>query len=203
MIRIRGGETLDNMQGVTVKVAGSVEPSLVVEAGGVDDQRLSLPTAVGPAHPAVGGRFRLIVQVDGADCGGILMNDHDVLCALNDLERLRHICGARNTRQVTLDLGIESETIFEVLLLLCGCFGQVWNRTSLDDTETRSNGIGSAQRKNSTRRRRVAFDVPVGFVQSLPNAAQVGFAVSGARSTIGLGLNGCGTEKQSHQCTNG
>src|SRR5262245_10296441 len=118
------------------------------------------------------------------------MNDHDVLRSLNDLEWLWHVGRARNTRQVTLDLRVESEAIFEVLLLLCGRFRQVWNRTALDDTETRSNGIGCTQRKDSARRRRMAFDVPVSFVQCLPNAAQVGFSVRGARSTISLGVRG-------------
>src|SRR5262245_28490147 len=43
MLRARRGDALDHMQRVAVEVAGAVEPREIVEASGVDDQRLALP----------------------------------------------------------------------------------------------------------------------------------------------------------------
>src|SRR5436190_18752103 len=86
MVGARGGESLDNVQGVAVEISRAVEPGLVVETRGVDDQRFSFPVSVRPSHPAVSGRLLVFVHIDGAHRPRERVDHHDVLRALNDLE---------------------------------------------------------------------------------------------------------------------
>src|SRR5206468_386529 len=66
MVRARGGVTFDNVQGVAVEISRAIEPGLVVETRGVNDQRFSFPVSVRPSHPAVSGRLLVFIHIDGA-----------------------------------------------------------------------------------------------------------------------------------------
>jgi hypothetical protein len=72
------------------KFARAIEPRLIVEPPAVDDERHTSPAPVGPSQPAVGGRLGLLGHVDRAHHPGKLVDDHDVILALDDLERVRH-----------------------------------------------------------------------------------------------------------------
>ena len=49
------GVALDNVQGVAMEIAGSIEPSIRREAGNIDDECVALPVADRVAHVGVGG----------------------------------------------------------------------------------------------------------------------------------------------------
>src|SRR2546422_4088323 len=93
-----------------MEIPGPVEPRLVVEPRGVDDQRFPFPAPVRPSHPTIGWSFLVIVHVDRADRTSERVDHHDVLRGLNDLEWRGHIVGARYTRQITFDLRSEEHT---------------------------------------------------------------------------------------------
>src|SRR5215510_12137250 len=97
MIGAGSSKTLDNVQSVAMKISCPVEPGLIVETRSVDDQCLTLPVTVRPSHPTIGRRLCLIVHIHREDGVRVLMNEHDVLSALNKLEKLRHIRRARDT----------------------------------------------------------------------------------------------------------
>src|ERR1051326_418168 len=56
-IRTSRRVALDHVEGAAMKISGAVEPRLVIQSGDIDHQRLALPTAVRPAHPAIDGRL--------------------------------------------------------------------------------------------------------------------------------------------------
>jgi hypothetical protein len=56
---------LDDVKGIAVIITGAIEPRLFVEPCDIDDQRVTLPSAVGPTHPTVDrclGRFSHVDQ---------------------------------------------------------------------------------------------------------------------------------------------
>ena len=53
-----------------MEIARPVEPRGIKEAGGIHDQRFSLPSSVRPPHPTIGGSLLVVIHVDGA-IGGI------------------------------------------------------------------------------------------------------------------------------------
>ena len=112
MILVHRCEAFDNMQGVAVKIAGSVEPAQVVEIGRVDNKGFTLPVAIGPSHPAVGRRV-IMIHVNRSHGAGILKRHHDVLRAHHDLKGVRHIHGARHARQIAFDFRIPVQPIGE------------------------------------------------------------------------------------------
>src|SRR5690242_11466499 len=44
-------QSFGDVQGVTVRMAGAIEPGLIVKADHIDDQGVALPLAYGVAHP--------------------------------------------------------------------------------------------------------------------------------------------------------
>ena len=117
-------------------------------------------------------------------------------CALDDLKRLRQIHRPRDAGEVALDLGIGRQPLLEVRLLLRGGGGQIRQRSALDDAEPWNDGILGAEREDATRGGRMALDVPLSFVERLPDSVQVGFAVSRSRGAIGR-LSGPGYDAES------
>src|SRR5438552_13416050 len=58
--------TLDDVQRVTMEVAGTVKPGLVVETVDIDDKRVPFPMTNGPSHPGINRTALLLaVHVDG------------------------------------------------------------------------------------------------------------------------------------------
>src|SRR5688572_18046983 len=98
--------TLLDRQRLGVVVAGAVEPRRVVETVHRDDQRVAVPLAVRPPHPAVHRRLGVIRHVDDAVRARILVHEQDVLLALDDLERIGHVVRARDARHVALGFRI-------------------------------------------------------------------------------------------------
>jgi hypothetical protein len=134
----------------------------------------------------------------------------DVVLALEDLERIRHVVGARHAGQVALDLGIGSEPVLLVVLLLLERGGQVRNRVALDHTQAGGHRADRAHLDDFRRRHRhelarhhgergprgVRLEIVIRGVQRLPDAIQVGLAVLGARP---LGRGRC----SGSQCASG
>src|SRR5262245_21911956 len=146
MIWACGSETFDDVQCVAMEVACPVEPCLIVEACGIDDECLSLPVSVRPAHPAVCGSLFVIIHVDRANSAGVLVQDHDVFLALKDLKRLRHVSGPRNTREVAFDFWIESKTVFKVLFLLRQRVGKIRKVAAFHYSQSWRRAVGCAKR---------------------------------------------------------
>src|SRR4029079_5318713 len=154
-------EPLNDMECITVKISRAIEPAEIVEPLGVDDQRLPVPPAVRPSHPAVRGRVGLVGHIDRADRSGELVNEHDVLRALNDLERHALIRRARYTRQVALDLRIEFQPVRVVLLLLLARGWQIRDLAAFDDTESGRHSSSGPELAHRTHARWMRLDVPV------------------------------------------
>ena len=57
---------LGDLQLIGVMVARAIEPGLIVVAGHLDHQRVAVPLAIGPAHPAVHRRLLVVDHVDDA-----------------------------------------------------------------------------------------------------------------------------------------
>src|SRR5262249_40125332 len=57
--------TLGDGERITVMIAGSIEPGLIVEAVHFDDERVAVPLAVRPPHPAVDRSLGMGGHVDG------------------------------------------------------------------------------------------------------------------------------------------
>src|SRR5438128_830526 len=55
--------TLHHMYSVGVEISGPVEPSLIVEACYVDDERIPVPSPVGPSHPTVDGSLLRLAHI--------------------------------------------------------------------------------------------------------------------------------------------
>src|SRR5438552_5942087 len=53
MVWRQGRVTLHDMQSVAMEISGPVEPGFVVLSGHVNDQRVTVPTSDGPAHPGI------------------------------------------------------------------------------------------------------------------------------------------------------
>ena len=101
----------DYVQRIAMVISRPVEPSPRNEPGGVDDERVTLPVAVRPSHPIVRGSILgsllfIFLHVDRSQGVRELIYDHDVVCALNNLERKRHVVGARDARPITLKLRV-------------------------------------------------------------------------------------------------
>ena len=172
-----------------MEITRPVEPAQVVEISGIHNQGLPFPMAVGPSHPTVrGGVF--VIHVNGAKAARILKDHHDVLRILNDLKRVRHIHGARDTRQIAFDFRIQVHPIGEVFFLLLERLGLVRNRTAFNDAKPGSNGEFRAELPEWAGSRSMAFDVPICRVHGLPDTVQVWFAILCARCSIGGRLSG-------------
>src|SRR5579863_1473608 len=102
----RGSVAFDYMQGVTMEVPRPVEPCLIVKTSDVDNERIALPMADRPAHPRIIGTLQLAIHIDGSSGTRELIGHEDVFGSLKDLKRIRHVCGARHARHITLDFGV-------------------------------------------------------------------------------------------------
>ena len=79
------------------------------------------------AHPGVVRRLRYPVEMNGARGVGELVGDVDFVGALRDLERERHVHGARGAGQIAFQLRIAVDPMLGIHLLLRQRFGFVGN----------------------------------------------------------------------------
>ena len=195
-VRCNRREAFDEVQGITMEVSGSVEPAPVVEPCHVDDQRVALPAADRVAHPGVVGRPLDLAQMNGASRVRKREGHLDLVRALDDLKRIGHVHRARNSGQITLQLGVAIDPVFAVLLFDLRGFDCVGNlAVAGDDPDRSGNAAGGAEREhrrgghprvgvgiNALLRHRtgvrvVCLQIPVGLVQRLPDAAEVWLAI--------------------------
>ena len=109
---------LGDLHHLAVMVAGAVEPRLVVEAARDDHEGVAVPAAHRLAHPRIDLRRTGVLQVDVANGAGVFVGHEHRRLALEDLEREGQVGGARQPRQVALDLGIAGEPVGLVLVFL-------------------------------------------------------------------------------------
>src|SRR5207248_3812150 len=122
------------------------------------------------------GRRRLATYMDEASRGGKLVRDQDLRRSLNNLKRESHIRRARNTRQITLGLGIAGclinfprngtiETFLKIFFFLCLRPRLIWDLTSLHHAQPgRCGADGAGKRWKGCRSRSMRFKVPIGAV---------------------------------------
>src|SRR5579862_9814233 len=77
--------TFDNVQSAAVKVAGTIQPGLIVKPGYVDHERISFPASHRPTHPAIGGVLGHLTHTHRANRPGICIRKEDCVEALHDL----------------------------------------------------------------------------------------------------------------------
>ena len=183
-LRAARGDAFDQVERVAVEVTRPVEPRLPVEAGRVDHQRVVFPVSVRPPHPAVGRRVNMVVDVDGPNRARILMHDHDVLLALDDLHRKRHVHPTRHTREVAFDHRIELNRARAVLVPLRQRLRPIGNLVAFHHAETARYRRQRTELSHHARSRRVRLDVPVRRVERLPDPVQVGAPIRRARRPI-------------------
>ena len=106
-------------------------------AGHVHHQRVAVPMSDRPSHPTVSRRRARVLHVNRSNRVCKLIRNHDRIRTLDDLKRLRHISGARHAWHVALDLRVGSPAIFEILIALLACAGQVGDLAALHNARTR------------------------------------------------------------------
>ena len=120
---------------------------------------------------------------------------------LHDLKRKRQVGGARHSGQIALHFRIACESVGEVFFLPGGRLRQVRNLVAFDHAESGRRRSDRAQLRDRPCRGRVSLDVPVRGVEYLPDAAQIGMAVGGARRSISGSLcRGCCCQQAAGYC---
>src|SRR5262245_59451964 len=152
---------LDDVQGLAVKVARTIEPRLIREVHDVDDQRIAIKARPRVSHEPFDGtlRMRIAVHVGKANRAQILVEKGDLVALLHDLKRVRHVRDPRDPGQKTFALRIERGAILEILLPLLERRGLVGDRAALDN----------AAAGRHAEARVVIFEIPCGCVEDLPD----------------------------------
>ncbi len=192
-------EALDDVQGIAVEIPRAVEPRLVVEMRHVDHERVSVPAPDRVAHPRVVRRTGDGIQVNRAGRVRERVHHLDLVRALHDLKRIRHVGRARDARQIAFELRIAVDPVCRVLRLPRRGRRRVRNLpVALHHADRSRNDRGRAEREHGSRgdlgvgiwidaalchgagARVVRLQVPVRLVVGLPHAADVRLAVRGA-----------------------
>src|SRR3989442_5791016 len=122
---------------VAMEISGPVEPRLVVELLPVDHEGVPVPATDRMAHPRIDRTRFDLVHVDRPLRVRKLVDYHDLVRALDDLKRKRHVRCARHTGHVALRLRIERPPLVGVLFPLGGRPRLVRNGSALHDTKSR------------------------------------------------------------------
>src|ERR1700730_7314651 len=159
-----------------------------------------------PSHPAIGWRilgngFVVRVHVDRANAPCKFISKKHRVCALNDLKWKGHVISAWHTGVVTLELGITGvvamrvardiydHALFGVGLFLRQRFGLVRNFAALHDAlSARPGAIRTHKVRMRAGLRIMVLNINICRDKSLPDAAEVGFAISGMRRFVGREL---------------
>ena len=188
-----------------MKIAGSIKPGIRGEAGGINDKCVAVPMADRVAHVCVGGIRSDVVEMDGPLSICEFEDHHDLVCPLNDLERVRQIHRERDARHVAFELRITIQPVLSVLALSLSRPGLIRNLVALDDSHTRWDPAHRSERHDRGRQHRniginawlrhhrtrcVGLQVPIRRRVGLPYPAEVGLAVRGA----GLSSRRCHSE---------
>src|SRR5207249_2063279 len=194
-----------------MEISGPVEPGLIVLSGYVNDQRVTVPTSDGPAHPGIGRSLRLAIHIDDARRTGKLVGEQDLLGCLNDLKGKADVGGPWNAWQITLRFGVArrvvdvdrdgmGEPLFKIFLLLRLRPRLIRDLSTLDDALSGRLRPDRAHKLRKGRRpRSMRLDIPIGRVHRLPNSVQIGVLRSGeARRAISRKLLRPGLHRQKH-----
>ena len=159
MIRPRHGVALGDLERFAVVIAGAIEPALIVESAGLDDER-AVPLPDRLPHPRIDLRRTGILQIDVPDGASIFVGDDERLVALKDLKRKRHVCRAWNTRQIALDLGIARQPVVLILFLreaFRRCMGPPTTTPTPAGTEPTAPNATTSWRARGSPARRIAM----------------------------------------------
>src|SRR5215469_5062597 len=140
-----------------MEISSPVEPGFVVLCSHVNDQRVAIPTADGPAHPRIGRGLGLTIHIDNARRTGKLVGDQDLFGSFNDLKRQPDIRGSRNPWKIALGFGIAHSVVhlvrsgtdkpfFEIFFFLGGGPRLVRNPSTFYDALSRGLSADSAQK---------------------------------------------------------
>ena len=185
-----------------MEVPRAVEPVLAVEPGDIYDERIALPAADGVPHIRIVRRRLYFIEIDRACSTGKRERHVHFVRALHDLEGVGHVHRPRDPRQIALQFRIAVDPVLAVLLSHGSGFGLVRNLTVAfhDPDRSRHSGGGSQREhgrsrhlrvrvrvhtllRHRSRARLVRLQVPVRFVQRLPDAAEIRFPVGGPGCT--------------------
>src|SRR5262249_18709787 len=169
MVFIEGCDPLDDVQCITMEISCPVKPTEVVKTFCIDNERFAFPTSVGPAHPTIGRRFRLISHINRAQRTGKFKDHHDLLCTLEYLKRIRHVHRARNAGQVAFRFWVQSHPVCKILLLFLKRLRLVWNRSTFNNAEAGSNRVSRSQLPEWTWRGGVSCQDPNRFISRARN----------------------------------
>src|SRR5881397_683198 len=192
-------DAFDDVQFITMVIADTVEPALIIEAGRIDDERFAFPMPIRPAHPAIGGSLCRLSHVDGSNRAGVFENHHHDIFALDDLKREGHVHGARDARKIAFDLRIERQPLLIVFFLLRGCSRKVRDFASFDPADSRRHRVLGPESDHTSEIRRMRLKIPVGFIQRLPDAVKIRPSIRCPRSAISLGLSRSRSGSLGHQ----
>src|SRR5437773_213058 len=97
---------------------------------------------------------------------------------------MRLVRRAWHAGHVALDLRIERDPVFSVLLLLLSGPRLVWDVVAFHHAAACRDAEARAESGHRTLTRRMILKIPVGRVDRLPDAGEIGVAVSGSRRSI-------------------
>src|SRR5579872_3825922 len=161
-----------------------------------DDQRVTLPVAHGMAHPDIRRRRIHRLEMNGATGTGIFERHLDLVRALHDLERIRHVHRPGDAWHVTTNLRIAVQPVLTVLLLFGGRLRFVRNYIAVDNAWTWRHPADRTQgehrrgeyrnvwvyaRLGHGRPERVRQQVPIGSRRRLPDAVEIRLAGEACR----------------------
>ena len=126
----------------------------------------------------------MILHIDRPNGTCKFMDDHDVLLALDDLKRKRHIGGTGHAWKITLDRRVTSQSVLVVFSSRRPRVGRVRNLVTHYNSESTRDRGKCTQIPHHTCSRCVWFDVPVCRVQHLPDSVQIRLAIRSLRRAI-------------------
>ena len=174
-----------------MEISGAVKPGALVETGYVHNQSVTFPLAPGLAHPRINGSRSGIFQRNVAKGAIVLISDGYRLGAVEDLERIGHIGGARHTGKIAADLGVKRHPVLGIFFLFRQSLRLVGQHAALDHGGAAWFGAQRAHLENRRLLRGVIQQVDVGSIDGLPNTVEVGMAIGKPGNTArggGVGL---------------
>jgi hypothetical protein len=119
-----------------------------------------------------------------------------VIRALQNLERIWHVHAAWDAGQVALDFRVQRHALGKIIFFLLERFRPVGKGAPFNNTESRRLGVRGAKLIKWASLRRMRFDIPVGFVDCLPDPVEIRLTIFCARGAISGGLRGLAKERQ-------
>ena len=101
-----------------MKVPAPIEPRHPVEPLGFNDQRLTVPSTIRPAHPTGCRRWHMVLHIHGPYGSRKLMQNHNVIGTLDNLEWIGHVGRPWHAWQITLNCWVPCHAISKVVIPL-------------------------------------------------------------------------------------